>query len=149
MLRADPRRQDRAAYPFHIAMRALYSDMDAFRHLNNGAIGRYLEEGRSAFNSEMFGVSSLTSPAEGEAILLAKVTTEFLREGRYPGQIEVGVGLAHIGGSSFILAQAGFQNGDCFVLSESVMVKSSQGRPLPLADEERVRMAPNLCGFAS
>ncbi|MGE4322708.1 MAG: acyl-CoA thioesterase [Sphingobium sp.] len=149
MMKADPRRRDRAAYPFHIGMRALYSDMDVFRHLNNGAIGRYLEEGRAAFNSEMFGLSTFTSPAEGEAVLLVKVTTEFLREGRYPGQVEIGIGIGHIGGSSFLLAQAGFQNGECFVLSESVMVKSSQGRPLPLAQEQKARMGAYLCAFAS
>lgn len=47
-LKDDPMRLIRDLYPMRFITRILYSDMDAFRHLNNGATGRYLEEGRSA-----------------------------------------------------------------------------------------------------
>jgi acyl-CoA thioester hydrolase len=133
----QPGRLAIATYPLRFETRILYSDMDGFRHLNNGATGRYLEEGRAAFNIRVFGVGVLIDPVPGEQLLFANVNIDFVRQAHYPGSVEIGTGVARIGTSSYILGQAAFQNGECFAVCEAVMVKARDGRPTPLDAQER------------
>lgn len=136
-LKDDPRRLDIASYPLRIDTRVLYADMDAFRHVNNGATGRYLEEGRADLNMRVFGTECMIDPPEGMQLLFATVTVDYLLQAYYPGSVTIASGLKSIGRSSFVIAQAAFQNGACFALAEAVMVKAIDGRPAPLTDAER------------
>jgi acyl-CoA thioester hydrolase len=111
--------------------------MDGFRHLNNGATGRYFEEGRATFNMQVFGVECMIDPPPGRQILFANVTVDFVRQAHYPGSVEVATGCSRVGNSSYVLSQAAFQNGECFALAEAVMVKASHSRPEPLNEAER------------
>jgi acyl-CoA thioester hydrolase len=70
-------------------------------------------------------------------LLLATITIEFLREGRYPGSVEVATGVTRIGTSSFGLAQSAFQNGACIAVADCVMVKAANGLSAPLTGAER------------
>ena len=70
-------------------------------------------------------------------MLLATITIEFLREGRYPGSVEVTTGVTRVGTSSFELAQAAFQDGACITVADCVMVKAADGLPTPLTGAER------------
>jgi acyl-CoA thioester hydrolase len=136
-LKDDPRRLVAETYPIRFEQRILYSDMDGFRHLNNGATGRYFEEGRATFNMRVFGVGCMIDPPPGLQILFANVTIDFVRQAHYPGTVEIATGASRVGHSSYVLAQAAFQNGECFALAEAVMVKAIDGRPMPLGEEER------------
>lgn len=136
-LKDDPVRLVAAHYARQFDTRILYSDMDAFRHLNNGAIGRYFEEGRADLNMQIFGVGQLVDPPEGRQLLFANVTIDYLRPARYPGIATIATGVTTLGNSSYVIAQAAFQNGDCFALAQSVMVKAYHGRAEPLSDAER------------
>jgi len=136
-------RLDAGNYPVQFAYRTLYGDMDPNRHLNNGAFGRLFEEGRADLHHRVMDISSA-----GELILLlAMITMEFLREGRYPGSVEVASAVLRVGGSSYVLAQAVFQDEACVALAECVMVKASRGLgdlgsgPVPLTDTERELLA--------
>lgn len=133
----DPKRLLAETYPLRFPLRILYSDMDAFRHLNNGATGRYFEEGRADFNMRLFGVGCMIDPPPGQQILFANVVLDYVRQAHYPGAVEIATGCARVGNSSYVLAQAAFQNGLCFALSEAVMVKAVDGRPAPLSTGER------------
>lgn len=133
----DPARQQVATYPLRFTTRILYADMDAFRHLNNGATGRYFEEGRASVNMAIFGDDCMTDPPGGLQLLFANVVTDYLRQAHYPGMVEIGTAVARIGSSSYVLAQGAFQNDSCFALSQAVMVKAIDGRPLALSDAER------------
>jgi acyl-CoA thioester hydrolase len=129
-------RLDAGNYPVQFAYRTLYSDMDTNRHLNNGAFGRLFEEGRAGLHHQVMD----TSAPDGSILLLATITMEFLREGRYPGSVEVASGVLRVGGSSYVLAQAAFQDGACLALAECVMVKAGPSLgagPLPLTEAER------------
>jgi len=136
-------RLDAGSYPVRFAYRTLYSDTDPNRHLNNGAFGRLFEEGRADLHHRIMGMST----ANGLILLLATITIEFLREGRYPGSVEVASAVLRVGGSSFVLAQAVFQDETCVALAECVMVKASRGLgdlgsgPVPLTDTERELLA--------
>jgi acyl-CoA thioester hydrolase len=139
-LKDDARQQSIEIYPRSFSTRVLYSDMDAFRHVNSGAIGRYFEEGRAALNMEIFGVDSMIDPPGGLQLLFASVTLEFLSQAHYPGAVEVATGINRIGSSSFVLVQAAFQRGNCFAVAETVMVKAVDGQACSLGDAERETM---------
>jgi acyl-CoA thioester hydrolase len=114
--------------------------MDAFRHLNNGATGRYFEEGRATLNIRIFGVDCMINPPDGLQLLFASTTTDYLLQAYYPGKVEICTGIAKIGNSSYAVAQAAFQNGKCFALSQAAMVKARHGRPELLSETERAAM---------
>jgi acyl-CoA thioester hydrolase len=134
-------RLDAANYPVRFTYRTLYSDMDPNRHLNNGAFGRFFEEGRSDLHHRVIGMSAGRTAANGLILLLATMTMEFLREGRYPGSVEVASAVLRVGGSSYVLAQAAFQDQACIALADCVMVKASPGGPVPLTETERDLLA--------
>jgi acyl-CoA thioester hydrolase len=140
-------RLDAGNYPVRFAYRTLYSDMDPNRHLNNGALGRLFEEGRADLHYRVIGVSAGSAAANGLALLLATITIEFLREGRYPGSVEVASAVLRVGVSSYVLAQAAFQDGACVALADCVMVKACPGLgdlgsgPVPLTETEREQLA--------
>ena len=121
-------RLDGGNYPLRFGYRSLFSDMDANRHLNNGTIGRVLEEGRAELHHSVFKRPAGTGAGSGSTLLLVTITIEFLREGRYPGSVEVATGVTRVGTSSFGLAQAAFQDGACIALADCVMVKAAHGR---------------------
>jgi acyl-CoA thioester hydrolase len=143
-LKDEPARQRAENYPLRFTTRILYSDMDAFRHLNNGATGRYFEEGRASLNMRIFGIDCMIDPPEGQQLLFATVTVDYVRQAHYPGDAEIATGIVRIGGSSYVVAQAAFQHGQCFALAEAVMVKAVAGRPSPLTGQERHAMQPFL-----
>ncbi len=143
-LHDDPARLDIANYPLRYTSRVLFADMDGFRHLNNVAIARFFEEGRAAGMIEAFGIESLLNPPEGRIMLLASNTIDYIAQAYYPGEVEVGSSILRVGGSSFLLAQAAFQNGKCFALANGTMVKALHNKADPLTEDERAK----LHGFA-
>jgi acyl-CoA thioester hydrolase len=126
-------RLDVDSYPVRFAYRTLFSDMDTNHHLNNVAFGRLFEEGRVELHRRVFGLPG----TPGLTFMLASITIEFLAEARYPGSVEVASAVARVGGSSFTLDQAVYQDGACVALADCVMVKAVAGRPAPLTEPER------------
>jgi len=130
-------RLDAGNYPVRFAYRTLYGDLDPNGHLNNGAFGRLFEEGRADLHHRVMDIPA----ANGLILLLATITIEFLREGRYPGSVEVASAVLRVGGSSYVLAQAAFQDGACVALADCVIVKASRDGPVPLTEAERALLA--------
>ncbi len=143
-MKSDPTRRLAERYPLRFFTRVLYADMDGFRHLNNGATGRYLEEGRASLNIILFGREQMIDPPAGRQLLLAGFAIDFIAQAHYPGDVEIGTAIARIGNSSYKVVQAAFQNGRCFALGEGTMVKAIGGRPAALDDTERAAMALHL-----
>ncbi len=133
----DPARLIADNYPVRFEARLLFRDMDALRHLNNGATGAYFEEARATLNSLVFGVERMLNPPPGLQLLLVSNNMDFLQQAYYPGQVDIGSAIIKIGNSSYTQAHAGFQNGVCFALAEAVMVKARYGRPEALTEAER------------
>ena len=139
-LAEQPARLDVCHYPARFCYRTVYGDMDVNRHLNNGTFGRLFEEGRSDLQHRVLSASAASDAATGPTLLLATITMEFLRQGRYPGSMEVATAVTRVGQSSFGLAQAAFQDGGCVALADCVMVKASRGPgigPVALTEAER------------
>lgn len=145
-LKDDPARNRPETYPLRFEQRLVYADMDAFRHLNNGAVARYFEEGRASLNMRVFGVSAMIDPPNGLQLLFATVVTDFLAQAHYPGTVTIYSGIARVGRTSWVLAHAAFQEDACFALSESVLVKARNGIPEPLSGAERTEMANLMLG---
>ena len=83
---------------------------------------------------------AMTNPPDGLQLLFASVHIDFIRQAHYPGVVEIATAINRVGNSSWGVFQAGFQDGECFALTEAAMVKAVHGRPEPLTDRERELM---------
>jgi len=113
------------AYPFRITLPTRYGDMDSNAHLNNVAIARLVEEARVRFHWRLRETVPDTSPG---GIMIVHVAIDYLGEGAYPADVEAGVAVASVGGSSYRLAIGLFQAGSAIALADSVMVNLSPDR---------------------
>ena len=136
-MKSDPERLLLSHYPHAMETPARFSDLDPLNHLNNVAIGNFYEVGRSAFNRMAF---RKVRERGSIRMLMVNVSITYLREGRYPGVLTVAPGVLRLGGSSFTLGQALFQNGTCIGVAESTTVNPSNGASAPLPPEFRAAL---------
>jgi acyl-CoA thioester hydrolase len=139
-LRDEAFRLRAQTYPRVFAIRAAYADVDSFQHINNVAIARFLEEGRAALNMEVFGVDAVVRPDGVLQLLFASIAIDYVSQGLYPGHIDVATGVSKIGASSFGLAGALFQNGQCVAVCETTTVHAFHGRPEKVPDAARAKL---------
>jgi acyl-CoA thioester hydrolase len=140
-LRDEHSLPDRSAYPHWIRERIRWSDTDMLGHVNNLAIAAYCESGRTEF------LRSLLAPAAGprSLLLLAHLSTSFLGELHWPGEVEVGTGVLEIGRSSCRMGQAVFAGKRCVSRSESVLVLIDEATRRPRAiDDALLRILGNF-----
>ena len=113
-----------------------YSDLDPNGHVNNGAINQYFEDGRVGFR-----LRRLTSVAGDKlsGFAVVKYAANYLAPAHYPGEVEIGTVVTRIGGSSYGLGQAIFQNAKCVATAEIVTVQfdPATSSSVPLSDEFR------------
>ncbi len=113
-----------------------YSDLDPNGHVNNGAINQYFEDGRVGFR-----LQRLTSVAGDKlsGFAVVKYAANYLAPAHYPGEVEIGTVVTRIGGSSYGLGQAIFQNAKCVATAEIVTVQfdPAKSSSVPLSDEFR------------
>ena len=95
-----------------------YSDQDPMAHINNVAIGAYLEVGRLHLLEEVLKACAGTKTA----MVLARVTVDYKSEMKYPDIIDVGCRIDKIGGKSLTSSYVLFQGDTCCVVSEAVNV---------------------------
>lgn len=110
--------RERSDYEVWATLVPRYCDQDPMQHINNVAIGAYLEQGRLAL------VAPILERLEGSgvAMVLGRMTVDYLGELTYPAPVEIGGRLIRLGGRSLVSHYAGFQNGHCCVVSEAVNV---------------------------
>jgi acyl-CoA thioester hydrolase len=85
------------------------------------------------------GGRRVTTP-EGDRILIAHQSIDYLREATYPGSLDIGIGVLRIGRSSFRYGMAMFQDGACVSVSEAVLVYAQAHGPADLPAEYRARL---------
>lgn len=120
-----------------------FRDLDPQGHVNNAVFATFFEAGR---------VILLRAPGNplnppGANSVLARLDINFLQELHWPGEVEIGTGIAEIGRSSYTFAQAVFHQGGCAATARATMVMidgaTRRARPLPedvVARLERLRM---------
>lgn len=124
-LKDDSWRRDIAAYPVRLTIPTRYGDMDSNAHLNNVAIARLFEESRVRFHYAMRAEGAAVSPG---GLMIAHLAIDYIGEGEYPADVESGVGIVSLGGSSYRLGIGLFQHGRAFALADSVMVSVAPDR---------------------
>jgi acyl-CoA thioester hydrolase len=136
-LQKSPQKSPRPALPriedFAIRVPDIirFADMDRQGHVNNAIYPTYFETGRvGVIYDPQAGLQ-----VEGCTTVLARIEIDFLKELRWPGTVEVGTGIAEIGKSSYVFAQAIFHDGACAARARSSMVlidrATRKARPLP------------------
>jgi len=117
-----------------------FADLDPLGHVNNVAYMVYFETGRIAF-LEQLGAVSRENP-DRPVFVLAHIAADYIAEVYYPGTVDIGTAVRHVGRSSFHLGHGIFVDGECKALATSVIVQV-QGHPLhsvPLTDDQRARI---------
>ena len=108
-----------------------FGDLDPQGHVNNTVFATFFETGRVAFLREPG--NALSPP--GTTSVLARLDINFLKELHWPGEVEIGTGIAEIGRSSFTFLQAIFHEGACAATARATMVmidaQTRRSRPLP------------------
>jgi len=129
MARPEPWQLDSANYPVSLVTQTRFQDIDPNRHLNNVAFATMFENARVRFNRSL---RPWAERPRNERSMVAAVTINYLREGQYPDDVEVSSGVSKIGSSSYVIAQAMFQNGQCIATCDSIIVCRTDGEGKPL-----------------
>jgi len=138
-VRVEPFRLDPDRYPLKVNILARYADVDPLWHINNVAVAQFYEEARVSTTMIVMGGRRVGTP-EGERILIAHQSIDYLREATYPGSLEIGIGVLGVGRTSFRYGMAMFQDGACVSVSEAVMVYADVHGPAELPEEYRQRL---------
>lgn len=132
-VRPHPSRTERHHYPLWQEIPVRFGDLDPLGHVNNVAIAQLYEESRVRFGRI---VVERSGPGL-HRLVLASLNVHYLAETRYPDPVEVGIGVARIGRSSYSLAQALYQGDRCVGLADSTLVHAPATGVRPLPDDVR------------
>lgn len=124
------------SYPVLLEHDARYSDLDPSRRIGRDALVRWFEDARVAVERTRFG-ADLTGRMR---LLLASVRVDVLAPLRVTGSYRIGLGVTHVGTSSFAYSYGVFADDECVAAGESVSVHASGGRPAPLPASVRAAL---------
>jgi acyl-CoA thioester hydrolase len=119
MAKPEGWRLNPASYPLMMTFQTRFQDMDINGHLNNVSFAALFESARVKVNVAARDWSDYPSNIRP---LIAAVSINYLREGRYPDDVAIGSGIGRIGTSSWTISQAMFQNGHCIASADTVIV---------------------------
>ncbi len=124
-------------FPLQSFDKLRYADTDRQGHVNNAVFSTFLETGRVEF---LFGAKKIFSA--DCSFVVAAIELKLLAEINWPGQVDIGTGIARIGNSSIRIFQKLFQDGKTVAISESVIVHVSNAGTgsVPLSEEAKVAL---------
>jgi acyl-CoA thioester hydrolase len=125
-----PRLED---FPYRLADNVRFADLDPNQHVNNAVYATYFETGRvTLMKDRSFG---LMPP--GLAWILVRLDIHFRAELRWPGVIEMGLGVAKLGRTSATFDQVVFSEGRCVASAQSVtvLIDETTRKPTPLTED--------------
>jgi acyl-CoA thioester hydrolase len=120
-------------YPYRLTDNIRFADLDPNGHVNNAVYATYFETGRvTLVKDRSFGLMP-----EGLAWMLVRLDIHFRAELRWPGSIELGLGVARLGRTSTTFEQVVFSAGRCVASAQSVtvLIDERSRKPTPLTDE--------------
>lgn len=129
-----------ADYPHRVKDIIRFADLDPQGHVNNAVFSTYFESGRVA----MFRTPDLGIGIANATFVLVRQEIDFLRELRWPGNVEIGTALAEFGRSSFTVVQTIFSGDICAAAGRAtlVMMDTETRRARPLTDEAKAKLEP-------
>jgi acyl-CoA thioester hydrolase len=125
-LNSQPRLED---FPFRVSDNVRFADLDPQHHVNNAVFASYFETGRvTLIRNPEYGLMP-----KGLSWMLVRLDITFKSEIRWPGTIDLGLGVGKIGRSSVSYSQAVFSGGVCAASAEAVTVLVDQATRKPIA----------------
>jgi acyl-CoA thioester hydrolase len=120
-------------FPYRVSDNVRFADLDPNQHVNNAVYASYFETGRvTLMKDRSYGLMP-----EGVSWMLVRLDIHFRAELRWPGTIELGLGVAKFGRTSVTFDQVVFSAGKCVASAQSinVLVDESSRKPTPLTAE--------------
>jgi acyl-CoA thioester hydrolase len=127
---ASPRLED---FPYRISDNVRFADLDPNQHVNNAVYATYFETGRvTLMKDRSYGLTP-----EGLSWMMVRLDMHFRAELRWPGTIEMGLGLVKFGRTSVTFDQVVFSEGRCIASAQSVsvLIDEATHKPSPLTAE--------------
>ena len=134
-----PRLED---FPYRLSDNVRFGDLDPNQHVNNAVYATYFETGRvTLMKDPQYG---LTPP--GLAWIMVRLDIHFRAELRWPGKIELGLGVSKFGRTSVTFDQVVFAEGRCVAsaVSVGVLIDDATRRPTSLTAEVVEKLKPWL-----
>jgi acyl-CoA thioester hydrolase len=129
-LDSTPRLED---FPYRLTDNVRFADLDPNHHVNNAVYATYFETGRVTLMKDRS--SGLMPPGLGW--IMVRLDIHFRAELRWPGTIEMGLGVAKLGRTSVTFDQVVFSQDKCVASAQSVtvLIDENTRRPTPLTAE--------------
>src|SRR6201996_5316421 len=127
---SEPRLED---FPFRVTDNVRYADLDPNQHVNNAVYASYFETGRVTLMKDRS--RGLMPP--GLSWMMVRLDMHFRAELRWPGTIEMGLGLVKFGRTSVTFDQVVFSGGKCVASAQttSVLIEETSHKSTPLTAE--------------
>jgi acyl-CoA thioester hydrolase len=136
---STPRLED---FPYRLTDNVRFADLDPNQHVNNAVYATYFETGRVTFMKD----PDRRLVPEGLAWIMVRLDIHFRAELRWPGQIELGLGVARFGRTSVTFDQVVFSEGRCVASARAVtvLIDDVTRKPTPLTPDIIARLQPWL-----
>ena len=130
--------QDRGLYARWTREILRFADTDAVGHVHNGAFAACFESARIKLLMEV----GLKADEGAIQWVLARLCIDFRAQLFYPGEVDVGTRLVHVGGASLRAVQGLFAEGVCrgTAVATMVLIDFPSGRSTPIPDFLRARV---------
>lgn len=124
-------------FPLQSFDKLRYADTDRQGHVNNAVFSTFLETGRVEF---LFGAKTIFSA--DCSFVVAAIDLQLVAEITWPGQVDIGTGIARIGNSSLRIFQKLFQDGQTVAIAETVIVHVSNAGTgsVPLSEAAKLAL---------
>jgi len=129
-VKSTPRLED---FPYRLTDNVRFADLDPNQHVNNAVYATYFETGRVALMKDR----SYGLVPEGLAWIMVRLDIHFRAELRWPGVIEMGLGVSKFGRTSVTFDQVVFSQGQCVASAQSVtvLINETTRKPTALTSE--------------
>lgn len=116
-------------YPMKSYDKIRYGDTDRQHHVNNAVFSTFLETGRVELLNPLI--------SSGVSFVIVSMKLDLVSEILWPGTVDIGTAVVHIGNSSVRFFQGLFQNGKAVARAETIIVHTDEQtrRSKPLTQE--------------
>jgi acyl-CoA thioester hydrolase len=105
-------------FPYRLTDNVRFADLDPNQHVNNAVYASYFETGRvTLVKDRSFGLTP-----SGLGWVLVRLDIHFRAELRWPGTIELGLGVSRFGNTSVTFQQVVFSEGKCVASAQATTV---------------------------
>ena len=127
-----------------------YSDLDPVGHVNNNAYGQLVENARTLLFDDAQKISGLNNKElQTKDWVIRRLEFDFLKELRYPGEVDVGIAITRFGNSSMIVHHGVFSKDYCAATAMGVSVYFDLSKRASTTIPKGIKQAmKNLAGSA-